>query len=937
MKKIALIDAYGFVFRAYHSLPPLLRKDQTPVGAVFGFTNMLIKLLAGLNVSHVAVVFDSGGKTFRNDIYPEYKANRPPCPEDLKPQFAIVRQATQALNLKAIEKVGYEADDIIATLAKKSAQQGFDVLIVSSDKDLMQLIDDKISMYDAMKNRIIKEAEVLEKFMVSPQQVLDILSLIGDSSDNIPGVRGIGPKTASELLKKFGTLENIFLNLSEITQEKKRLLLEQGIDNAMISKKLARLDDKVQLDLSLDNFQLQAIDPEKLINFLKEQEFYSLMNRVKKEFNLNNQNTTQIENIDLNHNPKNILVADKHKKTIVVKKITEISQIKNLHQNAKNNGVIVIDYFIANNQIDCLTLSSQNENKNINEIFYLKINQQNNPNSTRNLDLFNNINSSQGNNFDPQNHLDWSALFEILNDNSIRKIFFKSKEFLKELLQFNKLSPTKININNIIFDDLELMNYVLNSNNKKTLRELIDSELDSEIEELGYGDTFDDITKNAIPDKFTEEDFKINFLCFSNAKISELYEILKNKLFIAKQTNSYQNFQLPLIKVLADMENNGIKIDLTKLQKLSHEFGEKIKSLTTEIYKLAGQEFNISSSQQLAEILFNKLGLHSTKKSKKTQALSTAVKVLEELAEDGSQIAMKIIEFRKFSKLKNTYSDGLQKELNSKTNRVHTHFSNTATFTGRLNSINPNLQNLPIKTPEGRMIRQCFIADKNFSLISADYSQIELRIIAHIAKIENLIKAFKDNKDIHTITACDVFNIEENKVDNNLRNKAKAINFGIIYGISAFGLAKQLKISNGEADQYIKSYLNSYRGIDEHMKNSIKYAQDNGYVCTISGRKIFIPDISSKNPIIRNEGKRKAINAPIQGSCADIINKAMIKIYQKFYDHQLKSKMLLQIHDELVFEIANDEQEIAKKIITEEMEQAYNLDVTLKVEIGDFN
>jgi len=292
MKKIALIDAYGFVFRAYHSLPPLLRKDQTPVGAVFGFTNMLIKLLAGLNVSHVAVVFDSGGKTFRNDIYPEYKANRPPCPEDLKPQFAIVRQATQALNLKAIEKVGYEADDIIATLAKKSAQQGFDVLIVSSDKDLMQLIDDKISMYDAMKNRIIKEAEVLEKFMVSPQQVLDILSLIGDSSDNIPGVKGIGPKTASELLKKFGTLENIFLNLSEITQEKKRLLLEQGIDNAMISKKLARLDDKVQLDLSLDNFQLQAIDPEKLINFLKEQEFYSLMNRVKKEFNLNNQNTT---------------------------------------------------------------------------------------------------------------------------------------------------------------------------------------------------------------------------------------------------------------------------------------------------------------------------------------------------------------------------------------------------------------------------------------------------------------------------------------------------------------------------------------------------------------------------------------------------------------------------------------------------------------------
>ncbi|GDX35536.1 DNA polymerase I [Alphaproteobacteria bacterium] len=935
MKKIALIDAYGFVFRAYHSLPPLLRKDQTPVGAVFGFTNMLIKLLAGLNVSHVAVVFDSGSKTFRNEIYPAYKANRPECPEDLKPQFAIVRQATQALNLKSIEKVGYEADDIIATLAKQSAQQGFEVLIVSSDKDLMQLIDDKISMYDAMKNKIIKEPEVIEKFMVPARQVLDILSLIGDSSDNIPGVKGIGPKTASELLKKFGNIENIFANLSEITQEKKRLLLERGIDDAMISKKLARLDDKVELDLTLDDLQLQAINPEKLINFLKEQEFYSLMNRVKKEFNLNIENTKQVSNQNIDDYQNN-LSPKNNKKKIIYQKITEFSQLKNIHQQAKNNGLIVIDYFLINNQIDIVTLSLQIENKDIIEVFYLKINDNNNNQKNQNLDLFSNENFIPNNSSNNNNNLDLSSLFEILNDNSIRKIFFKSKDFLKEIINFNNNSQIKININNIVFDDLELMSYVLNSTNKKTLRELIDSELDSDIEELGYGKIFDDIQKNIVPEKFSEQDFKINFLCFSNVKIFELYQILKNKLFIAKQTNSYQNYQLPLIKVLADMESKGVKIDLLKLQKLSHEFGEKIKSLTSEIYKLAGQEFNISSSQQLAEILFNKLGLHSTKKSKKTQALSTAVKVLEELAEEGSMIALKIIEFRKFSKLKNTYSDGLQKELNFKTNRVHTHFSNTATFTGRLNSINPNLQNLPIKTPEGRMIRQCFIADKNYSLISADYSQIELRIIAHIAKIENLIKAFKDNKDIHTITACDVFNVTENQVDDNLRNKAKAINFGIIYGISAFGLAKQLKISNSEADQYIKSYLNSYRGIDDHMKNSIKFAEENGYVCTISGRKIFIPDIASKNPIIRNEGKRKAINAPIQGSCADIINKAMINIYQKFTAKNLKSKMLLQIHDELVFEIANDEREIAKKIISEEMEQSYNLDVALKVEISDF-
>lgn len=918
MKKIALIDAYGFVFRAYHSLPPLVRKDNTPVGAVYGFTNMLLKLLASLNVSHIGVVFDSGGKNFRHDIYPQYKANRPPCPEDLKPQFSIIREATKSLNLLCLEKQGFEADDIIATLAKKSANEGFEVIIVSSDKDLMQLVDERISLYDAMKNKMINEQQVLEKFFVQPKQVLDILSLIGDASDNVPGVKGIGIKTASELINQYQNLENIFSNLTNISQEKRRELLATGHQNAILSKKLIALDENVELNFNLEDLRLKAIDPNKLINFLEQQNFRSLVLKVKKEFKIDDQ-----QNLFLN--TENTIKKSESPSNLKYHRINNSHQIDMIHSNALTYKALVVDYFIFDNQIDYITLSTPDNNGVINDVYFLKIiNHQ-----QKTLDLF------SAKTDEPQ-PLDLQAIFKILEDSAIRKIFFKTKEFLRFLLNYNKTSENKIDLNKIVYDDVNLINYLLTSSSKNSLRELIDSMLETDLEELGYGKIFEDIAKEKIPEQFSQEQVKIDFLCFINPKIYQLYQILNVKLFENKLNNSYFSLQLPLIRVLAIIENNGIKIDISKLQKLSQQFAKNIAELSTQIYQIAGQEFNIASSQQLSVILFNKLGLPSSKKSKKTQNLSTSINVLEDLASDGFEIAKKIIEFRKFYKLKNTYADGLQKEINSQTQRIHSHFSNTATITGRLNSFNPNLQNLPIKTTEGKMIRQCFIPSNDHTLISADYSQIELRILADMANITNLIQAFKNNKDIHTITACEVFKISELEIDDVVRNKAKAINFGIIYGISAFGLAKQLKISNSEADQYIKSYFATYKGIEDHMKNSIKFAEENGFVLTISNRKIFIHDIKSKNPIIKNEAKRQAINAGIQGSCADIISKAMINITNKFLENNIKSKMVLQIHDELVFEVANCEKEIVKKIIKEEMENSYSLKVPMQVDLDEF-
>ncbi len=906
-KKIALIDGYGFVFRAYHSLPPLTRADKTPVGAVYGFVNMLIKLLASLDVTHAAVVFDSGSKTFRNEIFSDYKANRPPCPEDLKPQFPIVRQSAEALNLAILEKVGFEADDIIATIAKQSEKEGFEVLIVSSDKDLMQLVTENVLMYDAMKNRLIGISEVKEKFSVEPNKVLDVLSLMGDSSDNVSGVKGIGPKTAAELILEFGSLENIFLNLDKIKQDKRRQILTEGEESAKISKKLISLREDVELGISLEELKIQQIEPYKLLTFLEEQGFNSLVTRVKKEFNISV--LDDVSKSKKQDSTPNINISFSKLK---LTQINSLEIIERLNKEAVQNGIVTIDFYQ-----NFFTISTNRSDQLLEEIFYFEAENAKNLESNKDLNLFNFEEEKIAKNSDV---FDLKILEKILLNDSIKKVFFDTKKFLK-------LADV------ISFEDVALINHLLTSSTKNDLRELTDFNFSENAEELGFGKFFAELEKSREPDFSQEPHKKVEFFAFRNFAISQLYKIFSPKIISEKLSEAYYSYEKPLLEILSQVEKSGIKIDVEKLHNLSQEFAEKINNLSSDIYKIAGTEFNIASPKQLGEILFDKLGLDSSKKSKKTGALSTGVGVLEELEEEGHPIARKILDFRKFSKLKNTYTDALPKEINSQTGRVHTNFSTTSTITGRLSSSNPNLQNIPIKSLEGQKIRESFIAQKDHLLISADYSQIELRVIAHVAKIDNLIAAFKENKDIHKITASEVFRIPENEVDDQTRSKAKAINFGIIYGISAFGLARQLDISRQDAADYIRSYLTAYPGIDSYMKKTIEEARQNGFVKTLSGRKCFISQINNKNPIIRNEAERLAINAPIQGSAADIIKKAMIRLDKRFFEEKLRSKIILQIHDELIIEAPKDEVEIVSKILKKEMEAAVNLDVPLQVDM----
>ncbi|HLD76662.1 MAG TPA: DNA polymerase I [Rickettsiales bacterium] len=915
-KKLALIDGYGFVFRAFHSLPPLTRQDKTPVGAVYGFTNMLIKLLASLDVTHLAVVFDSGSKTFRNDIYPEYKANRPPCPEDLIPQFPLVREAAESLNLITLEKIGVEADDIIATLAKDYAKKDFEVLIVSSDKDLMQLIGGNITMYDAMKNKIISEKEVEEKFFVKPNQVLDVLSIIGDSSDNVPGIKGIGPKGAAELVLEFGSLENIFQNLDKIKQSKRKEYLENSEEKAKLSKVLITLKDDVEIGVSEEDLKVKEIDPHKLIKFLLQQGFRSLVERVKKEFEikdeiikeeisttLQNQQMQEIKSANFDE-IKRIKISDEKKFVDLLNKIHE-------------NSLAIIDFENSFQDLTSIAISTTREDKVLQEIFYFELKNQKN----ENIDLFN---QKEEKSFDEEIFV--KEIIKILQDNSVKKIFFDAKSFFRRILFLSEDSLQ----NFCAYEDISLINHLLNSSIRNDLRQLANMNLSDNFESRNFGKFFAELEKSKIPQDLSDEK-KQEFYCFRNYVSFQLYKILSPKIFEQKLTNSYQNYEKPLLTIIAKMEREGVKVDIKKLQELSKEFEGKIAQLTKEIYKITGEEFNIASTQQLSKILFEKMGLASSKKSKKTGVLSTKSSVLEELSLEGHEIADKILDFRKFSKLQNTYTDALPQEINEKTGRIHSSFSTINTITGRFSSNNPNLQNIPIKTRDGRKIRECFIASKDNFFISADYSQIELRVIAHIAQIDNLIEAFHQDKDIHKITAAQVFSLDEKDVTPEIRSKAKAINFGIIYGISAFGLARQLKIPRTEAKDYIDSYLKTYPGIDIYMKKYIDFARKNGYVETIGGRKCFIQSINDKNPMLRAEAERLAINAPIQGSAADIIKKAMIKLDKKL--DNFKAKLILQVHDELIIEAPKDEVEKISQIIKYEMENSMKLDVTLKVDI----
>lgn len=847
--KLLLIDGYGFVFRAYHSLPPLTRKDGTPIGAIYGFCNMLYKFVSNNKDAMIAVVLDSGQKNFRHDIYPEYKANRPPAPEDLVPQFPIIREAVEAFNLKVLEKVGYEADDLIATYAKEAKNQGFDVTVVSSDKDLMQLMEYGINLYDAMKDKPITEEDVAKKFFVTPDKIRDVLALMGDSSDNIPGVSGIGPKTAAELINQYSNLDGVYNNVNEIKQQKRRETLIAEKENAYLSFKLVGLDDKAPMDFSLNDLQVHEIDNNKLLEFLNFNGFKALYSRVKNDFRGNE------------------LIVSKPQTTyeFEFKELAKDQDISKLIPKIQHAGEL---FFLESDEIFSFGCS--------NEFYRLKISEKKKQESLFDEPISN----------DNSNHLE--LLKPIFEDDSIKKVTFDSK-FL-----YKKLKSKGIEAQNI--QDIGVMAYNIETGKNN-------SDLVSLIAEY-------------CPNKDADA-----------LALYNIYSKIYEKIISLKHVALYEKVDKNLPKVVAEIEFRGIKIDPLELANLSREFKQRIANLEKNILEVAGKEFNIGSPKQLGEILFEHMNLPAPKRSK-TGAYPTGADVLEDLLVKGFKIAKDILEWRKLSKLVSTYTEALPKAINPETGRVHTTFMITHTSTGRFSSNEPNLQNIPIRTEEGNKIRKAFSAKAGYKIISADYSQIELRLLAHYAKIDSMKEAFRQGRDIHATTASEMFNVPIDNIDSDLRRKAKAINFGIIYGMSAFGLSERLDITRDAAKKYIEHYFEKYPGIKEYMNQMISFAREHGYVNTISGRKCYVAGINDKNPMVRNNADRAAINFPLQGTAADVIKRAMIMMPEV-----VSKYMVLQVHDELLFEVPENQVESSAKIIKRAMESAFKLSVPLTVEV----
>ena len=908
MKKLYLIDGSGFIFRAYHSLPPLIRSDGTPTGAVYGFVNMMLKIVEDAKADYIAVIFDAGRKTFRNRIYPEYKAHRPPAPDDLIPQFPLVREATEALNLPAIELADFEADDIIATYTKLAREQNLEVIIVSSDKDLMQLVGENVSMYDGMKQKIISTEQVIEKFGVTPDKVRDVLALIGDTSDNVPGVAGIGPKTAAELIIEYGNLEAVLNNTANIKQNKRRETLENSKEIARLSYELIGLCENVPLPFSILDLQTREPDHEKLLTFLRNMQFKSLVNKIETKHGVVSKT---VPTLVQNHSKTYELVQDE-------------ATLKTWLAKAKYAGVVAFD--TETNSLDAISAELVGFSLCVEagKSCYVPLNHVSGKTAT-----------AQGNLFEPapqitrlENQIDFntaiSLLKEMLADPSILKIGHNIK--------YDMLVLKKYGINILAIDDTMLLSYILDAGkHNHNMDDLAQKHLG--IKTISY----DEITGTGKARlSFAEVDLeKACAYAAEDADITmRLWQKLKPQVIAEQNTTLYETIERPLISTIVAMEGWGIKIDRFKLSELSQDFSKRIAALELEIHALAGVSFNIGSPKQLGEVLFEKLAIEGGKKSK-LGAYTTSVEVLEELAENGNKIADKVLEWRQFSKLKSTYTDTLITQINPKTARVHTSYAMASTSTGRLSSSNPNLQNIPIRSDEGRKIRSAFVADTGNKLISADYSQIELRLLADIAGIETLKEAFRNSQDIHAITASQMFGVPVEQVSSDLRRKAKTINFGIIYGISAHGLATRLGISRSEAATYIESYFKQYPGIADYMEKTKIFARKNGFVTTLFGRKCHINGINDKNGSIRNFSERAAINAPLQGSAADIIKLAMIAVEKQLQGSQ--AKMLLQVHDELIIETPTEIAQTTATKLKHIMENVAHLSVPLTVDakIGD--
>ena len=882
-----LIDGSGYIFRAYYALPPLTRKsDGMPTGAVSGFCSMLFKLLEDSKSkenlqkpSHFAVIFDSARKNFRNEIYSDYKGNRSDAPDDLIPQFEFIRKSVLAFNLPSIEMLNYEADDLIATYVEQILEIGAKVTIVSSDKDLMQLYKKGVRIYDPMKNKFITEDDVHNKFGVTADKVVDVQSLAGDSSDNVPGVPGIGVKTAAELINKYGNLEKLLEKVDEIKQNKRRETILENKEKAIISKKLVTLKKDVPVKEKLENFILKEIDKDKLFNFLREMEFNRLLSSVISlygEPKLKNEDTNLSENKNTKINTKNY------------KLISKIDEIDQWIKEAEENGELAIDTETTSldpHQADLVGISLSTK---IGKACYIP------------------ISHSSGNCLDKKKVI--NKLKPLLEDKSVKKIGQNIK------FDYIIFYHQGINLNSL--EDTMLISYVLdagkNRHNMDTLSEIHLAHKPISFKDIvGTGKkqiNFKDVdVRKAL--EYAAEDADITF---------RLYKILKGNLNREKLTNIYEIFEKPLIKILANMEIEGIKVDDKFLNILSKKFEKKIKDLEKKIFKISKKEFNIASTKQLGEIMYNELKISTLKKTKKG-SFATSASVLEDLAFKGNELPKLVLEWRQISKLKNTYSDSLQEHINPNTKRVHTSFLLAATTTGRLASSDPNLQNIPIKTEDGKEIRKSFVAEKGKKLISADYNQIEMRILADLADVKELKKAFKNNQDIHSLTASQIFNCDIKKINSDMRRKAKAINFGIIYGISQYGLAKQIMVSNEEAQDFLKSYFLKFPEIKDYMDKTIKFCRKSGFVSNIFGRRSHMTGINDKNFNVRNFQERAAINAPIQGSASEIMRLAMIRLNKKLEETRNNDcKMLLQIHDELIFEIPkNNEKELIDLIVSE--------------------
>ena len=907
-----LIDGSGYIFRAYYALPPLTRKsDGLPTGAVSGFCSMLFKLLedskSDQNLqkpTHFAVIFDSARKTFRNEIYSDYKANRSEAPDDLAPQFEYIRKSVLAFNLPSVDLPNYEADDLIATYVEKILKEGAKVTIVSSDKDLMQLYKKGVRIFDPMKNKFISEEDIINKFGVDASKVIDVQSLAGDSSDNVPGVPGIGVKTAAELINKYGTLEKLLKSANEIKQNKRRETLIENKDKAIISKQLVTLKQDSPVNRDLSEFKLKEIDKDKLYKFLREMEFNRLLSSAISAYGEPKLSSETVEDKLIE---KQKPISNKNYFLI-----TDIKQIDEWIKEAEESGELAVDTETSSldpHQADLVGISLSSK---VGKACYIPIGHKSSKCINKN-DVI-------------------KKLKPLLEDPSVKKI--------GQNIKFDFIVLFKQGIEMTSMEDTMLMSYVLdagkNRHNMDTLSEIhLGHKTISFKEIVGTGKkeiNFSEVEIDRAKD-YAAEDADITF---------RLYKKFSKNLKLEKMINIYEIFEKPLIKILAFMEMEGVEVDNKFLKTLSSKFEKKIKNLEKEIFKISKKDFNIASPKQLGEIIYNDLKIAGLKKTKKG-SFATSASVLEDLAFKGHKFPKLVLDWRQVSKLKNTYSDSRPEHINPNTKRVHTSFLLAATTTGRLASSDPNLQNIPIKSEDGRDIRKAFTSRKNHLLISADYNQIEMRILADLADVKELKKAFKNDEDIHSLTASQIFNVDIKKVDQDQRRKAKAINFGIIYGISQYGLAKQINVSNYEAEEFLDAYFAKFPEIKIYMNDTIKFCRKSGYVNNIFGRRSHFNGINDKNFNVRNFQERAAINAPIQGSASEIMRLAMIRLNKKLSDKKnIQSKMLLQIHDELIFEVPKNNEKTMVKLIKDEMasvvksdHHSFSIPLTVDINVGD--